>query len=189
MLVGEPPHGGHNAQTIIAKLMTEEVRSLTVLRRSVPLSVDAAVRHALEKLAADRFSSAAQFAEALQRKGDAVDLGRYAIAVATAAAPKSLRNLRLVAAVAVAFAIVAAAGWWVAARRHAESPATVRFVLNFATGFRLGIAVQGQGTELAISPDGGTVAIVGSGAGLPQMIFVRTLGDLQARPLPGTEVG
>ena len=189
MLVGEPPHNGHNAQTIIAKLMTEEVRSLTVLRRSVPLSVDAAVRHALEKLAADRFANAAQFAEALQRKGDAVDLGRYSQAVATAGAPKSLRRLRLVSAVALAFAIVAAAGWWLAARRHEESPPTVRFVLNFATGFRLGNAVQGQGSELAISPDGGTIAVVGSGAGLPQMIFVRTLDDLQARPLPGTEVG
>ena len=189
MLVGDPPHSGHNAQTIIAKLMTEEVRSLTVLRRSVPLAVDAAVRHALEKLAADRFSSAAQFAEALQRKGDVADPGRYSQAGSSPGATKSIRRLRLVASVAIALAIVAAAGWGVAARRHAESPATVRFVLNFATGFRLGNAVQGQGTELAISPDGATVAIVGSGAGLPQMILIRTLGDLQARPLPGTEVG
>ena len=55
MLTGEPPHVGTTAQAIVAKLMTEEVRPLTVLRRNVPAHVDAAVRHALEKLPADRF--------------------------------------------------------------------------------------------------------------------------------------
>ena len=50
MLTGEPPHTGKSAQSIIAKLMTEEVRPLTVLRRNVPPHVDAAVRRALEKL-------------------------------------------------------------------------------------------------------------------------------------------
>ncbi len=65
MLTGEPPHTGTNAQAIIAKLLTEEVRPLTVLRRSVPPHVDAAVRHGLEKLAADRFATAADIAAAL----------------------------------------------------------------------------------------------------------------------------
>ena len=189
MLVGEPPHTGHNAQAIMAKLMMEEVRPLTTVRRSVPLHVDATVRHALEKLAADRFANAAQFAEALQGKGDAAELGRYSQTGSGLVEATSLRRLRVVASVAVAFAAVAAAGWWVAARRYAEPPETVRFALNFATGFQLGNAVPGQGTELAISPDGGTVAIVGSGVGLPQMNFIRTLGDLQARPLPGTDGG
>src|SRR5947207_978734 len=62
MLTGEAPHTGTSAQAIIAKLMTEEVRPLTVLRRTVPVHVDAAVRHGLEKLAADRFASAGDFA-------------------------------------------------------------------------------------------------------------------------------
>ena len=48
MLTGEPPHTGTSAQAIIAKLMTEDVRPLTVLRRAVPPHVDAAVRHGLE---------------------------------------------------------------------------------------------------------------------------------------------
>src|SRR3954463_8660877 len=36
MLGGEPPHSGTTGQAIIAKLMTEEPRPLTALRRSVP---------------------------------------------------------------------------------------------------------------------------------------------------------
>jgi serine/threonine-protein kinase len=65
MLTGEPPHTGTSAQAIIAKLMTEDVRPLTVLRRAVPAHVDAAVRHGLEKLAADRFATAGDLARAL----------------------------------------------------------------------------------------------------------------------------
>ena len=77
MLTGEPPHIGSTAQAIIARLMTEEVRPLTVLRRSMPPAVDAAVRRALEKLAADRFATAGEFALALQGKGDAATMARY----------------------------------------------------------------------------------------------------------------
>src|SRR6185503_7214450 len=65
MLTGEPPHSGNSAQAVIAKLLTEEVRSVAVLRRNVPAHVDAAVRRALEKLPADRFENAKDFASAL----------------------------------------------------------------------------------------------------------------------------
>src|SRR5688572_23762979 len=43
MLTGELPHSGSTTQAIVAKLLTEEVRPLTVLRRSVPPHIDAAV--------------------------------------------------------------------------------------------------------------------------------------------------
>lgn len=69
MLTGEPPHTGSTSQAIIARLMTEEPRPLTTIRRAVPVYVDQAVRHALEKLPADRFATAAQFGDALQGRG------------------------------------------------------------------------------------------------------------------------
>jgi serine/threonine-protein kinase len=65
MLAGEPPFTGNTTQAIIAKLMTEEPRPLSVLRKSVPPHVEAAVHRALEKLPADRFGSAADFSAAL----------------------------------------------------------------------------------------------------------------------------
>lgn len=66
MLTGEPPHTGTNAQAIVAKLLTEQVRSATVLRPSVPAHVDAALRAALQKLPADRFADVAAFLAALR---------------------------------------------------------------------------------------------------------------------------
>src|SRR5512140_3688015 len=55
MLTAEPPFTGATAQAVIARVMTEEPRSLTLQRRSIPPHVEAACRAALEKLPADRF--------------------------------------------------------------------------------------------------------------------------------------
>jgi serine/threonine-protein kinase len=65
MLVGEPPFTGPTAQAIVAQVMTEEPRPLLPRRRTIPPHVEAAVLTALEKLPADRFASAKEFAEAL----------------------------------------------------------------------------------------------------------------------------
>ena len=65
MLVGEPPFTGPTAQSIIARVMTEDPRALTGQRKSIPPHVEAAVFTALEKLPADRHATAADFAAAL----------------------------------------------------------------------------------------------------------------------------
>ena len=65
MLSGEPPHTGPTAQAIIARLMTEPVRSLRVTRPGVPVEVERAVARALSKSPADRFASVADFVAAL----------------------------------------------------------------------------------------------------------------------------
>ena len=69
MLAGEPPHSAPTAQAIIAKLMTEEPRPVSALRRATPSYVDEALQRALQKLPADRFGTAREFADALQGKG------------------------------------------------------------------------------------------------------------------------
>src|SRR5947209_2576304 len=43
MLTGEPPFTGATAQAIVARVMTEEPRSLTLQRRTIPSHVEAAV--------------------------------------------------------------------------------------------------------------------------------------------------
>jgi serine/threonine protein kinase len=65
MLAGQPPHLGGSAQQIIMKIIAEPVSPVTMLRKSVPPNVADALARALEKLPADRFNSAAEFAAAL----------------------------------------------------------------------------------------------------------------------------
>ena len=72
MLVGDPPFTGSTAQAIVAKVMTERPRPIYPQRDTVPPAVEHAVLTALEKLPADRFATAAQFAEALHATGDTV---------------------------------------------------------------------------------------------------------------------
>src|SRR5437899_2180725 len=65
MLAGEPPYTGVNARSVIAKRFTDPVPSVRRLREGAPPAIDAAVSKALAKAPADRFVTAAVFAEAL----------------------------------------------------------------------------------------------------------------------------
>jgi serine/threonine-protein kinase len=65
MLAGDPPHTGSTVQAIVAKVLTDRPRPVRELRDTVPVYVEATLDKALAKLPADRFDSAAQFAEAL----------------------------------------------------------------------------------------------------------------------------
>src|SRR5512146_2484270 len=69
MLTGDPPHLGGTTQAVISKVLTERPRSIRASRPAVSAQVDAAVLRALEKIPADRFSTAHEFAAALQGRG------------------------------------------------------------------------------------------------------------------------
>jgi serine/threonine-protein kinase len=65
MLVGEPPFRGTSLLAVIANRLSSPMPSPRAARELVPEAVDAAVRKAMSTLPADRFSTAAEFAEAL----------------------------------------------------------------------------------------------------------------------------
>ena len=105
MLAGEPPFTGATAQAIVAKVMTADPPSLTGQRRSIPLAVDRAVHRALERVPADRYASAADFAAALREGSDqtahrpADSAGRWprpaAIALVVAAVTAAIAGVAL----------------------------------------------------------------------------------------------
>jgi serine/threonine-protein kinase len=176
MLAGEAPHTGTNAQAIIAKLMTEEPRPLTVLRRSVPDAVDAAVRQALEKLPADRFATAHEFADVLLGKA----LARPRIAPR---ASRSAQRWKLATAAVSALALLFAAASITQWRVAAEPGATVRLSLVADEGSAL--QQQGTGVRFAVSNDGTRLAYVGGDS--VTRLYVRRLDDVVSTPLVGTE--
>ena len=73
MFTGEPPFTGATMQAVVAKVLTEQPQRLSAVRDSVPAHVEAAVNKALAKLPADRWTSAARFAEALVQTGSTGD--------------------------------------------------------------------------------------------------------------------
>jgi serine/threonine-protein kinase len=66
MLAGEPPFTGPTAQAILTRRFTEPPPSVRRARSSVPDAVDQAIQRALAPIAADRFTTAGEFARAAQ---------------------------------------------------------------------------------------------------------------------------
>ena len=67
MLAGEPPLGGDNARSTMAKQVTEIPRPLRLPRPDAPPSVEAVLARALAKNPEDRFASIGEFVAALER--------------------------------------------------------------------------------------------------------------------------
>jgi len=190
MLAGEPPHTGPSSQAIMAKLMTEEVRPLTTLRPSVPGHVDAAVRHALEKLPADRFATAHEFADALLGKTTPLPATRGATSAATRPQASGAERTRLrdplVAALALAALTAVAFGAWAWTRPLGNGASSAsRFIFTLPKDQRIVDGVPG-GT-LAISPDGRTIAFVSPTPAHTFGLYLRPIDQVAAVQLAGTD--
>ena len=186
MLTGEPPHTGTTAQAIIARLLTETPRRVRTARPTVPEAVDAAVARALEKLPADRFATAREFAQALRGIGVAPTDGRIS-AVASQAPDRHVlpswgrRGARAAPWVGLAAAL-GILTWRELAKPVAPAPRTVRFVLDVPASLPLSqLATQ----TLTISDDGNAIAY--TTAQQPSRVAVRRLDQLTTVTVPGVE--
>lgn len=166
MLVGEPPFTGPTVQAIMAKVMTEEPRAISVTRRSVPEHVEAAVLTALEKVPADRFGSPGEYQRALAGSAPTP------VRITRAQTPASMPHRTL---------------WWGAAL---VAVGVLGFLLG--SGGKAGSPVAGFGRatkvtwergleiEPALSPDGRSVAYA-AGTSQRMQIYVRQVAG--GRPI------
>jgi len=178
MLVGEPPYPGSTAQAVLGKIIQGIPVSATAIRRSVPANVDAAIRRALEKLPADRFTSAQAFSKALAdpafRHGpDPAGIGP---------APARLRRIAIAgwatAAAAVAMLVIGAL---------LPTPEPVQRVERFAVPFLEGQEPDYLGPNgYDLSPDGSMLVYRHISAG-SQQLWVRRWDDLSATPIRETD--
>jgi serine/threonine-protein kinase len=160
------------------KIVMDEARPVTQLRKSVPANVAAATAKALEKLPADRFESARAFAEALTNPAFT------ATGLTTTRSGSTVRDWRQRLAVpAIGAAVLLAAALLWAVTRPGPAQPVARYLVELA---------QGQGlagspwSRLAVSPDGSRLVYVGESERSTQL-FVRTRDQLGAVALPGTD--
>jgi Tol biopolymer transport system component/tRNA A-37 threonylcarbamoyl transferase component Bud32 len=184
MLTGDPPFTGSTAQAIVARVLTEAPRPILPQRHTIPPHVEAAVLTALEKLPADRFATAAEFAEGLAGRNyvptvpSAAAVPTRPIAVATRRRDAVTLGLLAFAAVATAAALW---GWL----RPAPEPTVNRFSLFFPPDQAL-LPVTQSGNRVAISPDGKRLVYVGP-AERGGRLWLREHDQLTSTPIAGTE--
>jgi serine/threonine-protein kinase len=177
MLTAEPPFTGATAQAIIARVMTEEPRSLTLQRKTIPLHVEAAVECALQKLPADRFATAALFAEALSGHGPTLATTRAASVVASATPWR--RRFQVAAAVGLVALALAAWGW---ARAGGASRATVAWqFVSLSDSLALTVVAP----SMALSPDGSSLVFKDDRQN--GLLWIKRRTELSPVPIPGTE--
>ncbi|MGI9043821.1 MAG: protein kinase domain-containing protein [Gemmatimonadaceae bacterium] len=177
LLTGEPPFTGPTAQAIVAKVITTEPQRLAAQRKSIPANVEAAVMKALEKMPADRFSSAAEFSKALVDTGfETARVTRHDRPV-----PSQADKRWQVAAIALAGAAILMAGMigWQSTR-----PAPVEPVARYSVDLDRNYISQGSDAP-AVSPDGSKYVYSSEEGGL----LMRDRNELEAAGIPGAENG
>jgi len=182
MLAGEPPHMGNSAQQIIMKIIAEEAPSVTKYRKSVPEHIAAAVAKSLEKLPADRFATAKEFADALGDPGSAsaIRTGKRP-GGGTVALPVARRRVWTMRGLWAALAVVTAMAIWGWSRAPGARPTTREYI---SFGDSLSLSTQFVGPSLALSPDGETMALKDSRQ--DGLLWIKRRDQLEAAPLPGT---
>ncbi|HEY8256713.1 MAG TPA: protein kinase [Gemmatimonadales bacterium] len=143
MLSGEPPFTGPTAQSIIARHMHDEPRSLRVVRSTIPKHIETAIQVSLAKVPADRFPSAEQFVAALGPEGEAATLARET--------PKARRSrVRRTAGVLAGVAVVSSVAIWRLAMPTTQPLDPNKLVLFPLTERMLSPSDSGTGYDVAI---------------------------------------
>jgi eukaryotic-like serine/threonine-protein kinase len=187
MLSGEAPHIGNTAQAIIARVLTEKPRAIRSTRAAVPAHVEAALERGLEKLPADRFSTAHEFADALQGRGlssapTAATVSRTVLQPASGWRTR-LRDPVLLALATLAIGASALALALAFRRPAAESVPPLRFILSAPDTAR---PFDNYPWPAAISPDGSVLIYSVATKGREPMLYALRTDQLEARPVPGT---
>jgi serine/threonine-protein kinase len=176
MLVGEPPYPGTTAQAVLGKIIQGAPVSATAVRKSIPLNVDAAIRKALEKIPADRFSTARGFAAALADPGF-----RHGALPAGVAGGEEPGRWKKIALGTSTLSLLLLAALTIAALAPGEPLEVERFKLRTVEG-------QSPNYEFAVANDGSAMVFQIVRDGVPRLM-VRRLENLEPTEIPGTEDG
>ena len=166
----------------LQKVAVIQCDHLSVLLGKLGIELRKLLLSALEKLPADRFATARQFAEALRGGPQSTSTARTTRR--DAARGRSSRRLLAGFILSTVAAVVLAI---LLARALARpEPASVQFVLDLPADQRLLVA---NGSSVALSPDGRTIAYVAAQKDFSARVYLRSLDSLTAHPFPGGESG
>ncbi len=161
MLGGDAPYTASTPQALIAKKLSEPTPRISVVRETVPASIEAALTKALAKTPADRFATAREFSEALASQATVVSVDA-----------QTARQWGRRAPAVVALGLLVGAASYLALRFSRDSragPELVRASYSQLT------AESGVEWFPSLSPDGRWLVYSGGGSG-NQDIYLKSVG-------------
>jgi hypothetical protein len=182
MLAGQRAFHGQTTADTISAILKEDPPDLRAVERHIPPALERIVDRCLEKNPSARFQSATDLAFALESLPSHSDRSEMAAAAAAGPAPGSRARLAWIAAAAAGLALIGTGA--VTVRHLLERPPAaepVQFQITSPPNTPLSL-----GAPMAISPDGRHVVFGAIAKGLPTL-WVRPLGSLATRQLPGTD--
>jgi Tol biopolymer transport system component/predicted Ser/Thr protein kinase len=183
MATGKKAFSGRSQASLISSIMTSEPAPTSTVVPTAPPAFDRVVRTCLAKDPDDRWQTAHDIAVQLrwiQEGGSAVGLPAP---VVTRRKGRE-RIAWVLAALATAGLIALAARDW--RRSSARAPVT-RFSILAPEKTMFTPPGELSSAQMALSPDGRTLAFVANPAGARPLLWVRSLDSLTAVPLAGTE--
>jgi serine/threonine protein kinase len=175
MATGKIAFSGASRASLISAIMQNDPPPVSSVRPMTPVALDRVVRTCLAKDPDDRWQSARDLMGQLRWIAEGSSQAESLPPPAVAPRRKSLERLVWAAALIVA----AAAAWMLGMRSRPSNAAPIRLSLPAPGKTAFGVG-------LALSPAGRSVVFVGTREG-KQLLWLRPLGGLEARPLPGTD--
>jgi Tol biopolymer transport system component len=183
MVTGKKAFEGKSQLSVASAILEKEPAPISVMKPLTPPALERTIKKCLAKLPDDRWQSASDLATQLNWMTDS-----SATAVGMAVKPAERRTwvrLEWLASGMLVLLLIGGGVAWMSLRRPMAAGRVMRFSIGLPAGDALG------GTwywypSVAISEDGSQIAYVAHRGGESQ-IYVRGIGEMNARAIPGTE--
>jgi eukaryotic-like serine/threonine-protein kinase len=189
-LAGVLPFQGSTAQATLARRLNESAPRLRGMRDAVPESYARAIAKALARVPADRFLTAAAFAQALMPAAiEAMPAYRDPTPGSVSSRPARRAQITMGLLGAGAGALLGASLMWNATRGtdEAQLPGT-RLTVELAQDAAVEIeSGDRHAPSIALSPDGRRIVFVARGGQGDNQLFLRRMDRFDATPIAGTE--
>ena len=184
MATGKRAFEGKTQASVIGAILKDDPPPITSLQPMTPPALDRVVKTCLAKDPDRRWQSAKDLTDELKWIAE----GGSQVTLAPAAAAKGIRAFsRRALILSLGTLLLGAAITGLAIWNLKPSPPrpVSRLVVNLPPGQQL--AGLDNGPAVALSPDGTHLAYVARQGGGTQLIYLRAMESLEARPIPGTE--
>ena len=184
IITGKRAFGGKSQLSVASAILEKEPDSITASKPMTPPVFDRTIQKCLAKNPDERWQNASDLATQFKWMMDASVTGSGA-ATQSAERPRTRNNTAWLFMGALAFLLISISWAWIISHRTMPTRKVMRFSILLPEGDGLG------GTwywypSVAISEDGSQIAYVTHHAGDSQ-IYVRRVGEMTARAIPGTE--